>query len=39
MPLYGVGFEYMAVEYKKYLNEKGYEIEVPDSLWTYVSDK
>jgi hypothetical protein len=39
MPLYGIGFEYMAVEYKKYLEQKGYEIEVPDTLWTFVPDK
>jgi len=39
MPLYCVGFEHLAVECKKYHEQRGYEIEVPDTLWEHVPDK
>jgi hypothetical protein len=39
MPLYGVGFEYLATENKKYLEAKGYTIEIPDTFFEHVPDE
>jgi hypothetical protein len=39
MPLYGVGFEYLAEENKKYLERQGFSVTVPETFYQYVPDK
>lgn len=39
MPIYCNGFEYLARENRKYLEKKGYKIELPDTYYSYVPYK
>jgi len=38
-PLYCTGFEYLANENRKYLEQKGFTVELPDTYIQYVPDK
>ena len=39
MPLYCTGLEYLAAENKKYLEQKGYTIKLPDTYYKYIPEK
>ena len=39
VPLFGVDFEYLADECRKYVEEKGFDPKVPDTFFRYVPDE
>ena len=39
MPLFCKGFEYLSNENSKYLERRGFSVEIPDTYYTYIPDE